>query len=220
MRRVVDNGRFLVEANDMGAVGMGRGRRFVAGPHLNAYNPQALAVLGAAGACRWVVPIEVSRRMLEPLQAARPAGIETELFAFGRLPLAFSARCFTARAHNLAKDECGFRCRDYPDGMALATREGQRFLTLNGIQTQSGSTHCLVAELPELRAIGVDVLRLAPQAQGMREVVQLFRAALDGQLTPVAAEARLAVYMPDGACNGYWRGEPGMGWQPHADLTG
>ena len=154
--------------------------------------------------------------MLAALQARRPHGMETEVQGFGRLPLALSARCFTARAHHLPKDECEFRCRDYPDGLALATREGQRFLTINGIQTQSGSTSCLVAELPELRAIGVDVLRLAPQAHGMHDIVQVFRAALDGRLAPAAAEAQLAVHMPDGACNGYWRGEPGMGWQPYA----
>src|SRR5512139_513682 len=52
MRRLIDNGRFAVEANDMGAVGMCAGRPFVAGPHLNAYNSAAVAVLARAGARR------------------------------------------------------------------------------------------------------------------------------------------------------------------------
>jgi collagenase-like PrtC family protease len=45
MRRIAEIGDFLVEANDMGAVHVlsGRGARFVAGPHLNVYNPPTLA---------------------------------------------------------------------------------------------------------------------------------------------------------------------------------
>ena len=213
MRRLIDNGRFAVEANDMGAVGMCAGRPFVAGPHLNSYNSAAVAVLRRAGARRWVVPIEISEAMLTSMQAARPAGLETEVLAFGRLPLAFSARCFTARAHNRAKDDCEFRCRDYPDGLPLTTREGERFLTLNGIQTQSGSRSNLIGALPSLRSLGVDVLRLSPQAGHMDEIVQVFRSVLDGALTPAHGEGVVSALLPDGVCNGYWRGEPGMAWQ-------
>jgi collagenase-like PrtC family protease len=43
--------------------------------------------------------------------------METEVFAYGRLPLAFSARCFTARHFNLQKDTCEFRCLEFADGM-------------------------------------------------------------------------------------------------------
>lgn len=41
---------------------------------------------------------------------------EVELFAYGHLPLAYSARCFTARAENLPKDDCQFVCLNYPEG--------------------------------------------------------------------------------------------------------
>jgi collagenase-like PrtC family protease len=217
MRRLVENARFPVEANDMGAVAMCGGRSFVAGPHLNVYNAGALEVLRDAGACRWTAPLELSSGMLAVLQETRPAGLETEVFAFGRLPLAFSARCFTARAHNRAKDDCEFVCRGFPDGLALKTREGNRFLTLNGIQTQSGAASCLIGALPRLEALGVDVLRLSPQAQGMADIVRRFRAVVNGTLAPDAAEAQLGAYLPDGLCNGYWHGAPGMSWQPQGD---
>jgi hypothetical protein len=59
------------------------------------------------------------------------------VFAYGRMPLAFSARCFTARHRNLPKDDCQFSCMDHPDGLMLKTRESEDFLVLNGIQTQS-----------------------------------------------------------------------------------
>jgi len=211
MRGIVENGRYPVEANDMAAVGMLEGTApFIVGPHVNVYNGRALEVMARAGARRWVMPLELDRDTLAALQARRPAGMETEVFVFGRLPLAFSARCFTARAHNLAKDECGFRCGDYPDGMPLRTREGQSFLNLNGIQVQSGETYNLVNEVEALRALRVDILRLAPQAQGMFAIVDTFRRVLDGGLEAAAAAARLAPHQPAGPCDGYWHGAPGM----------
>ena len=213
MRRISDNNRFMVEANDMGAVNMLAGRaRFVAGPNINTYNAGTLAMLAAAGARRWVMPVELDRNTLKALQAARPAGMETEVFAFGRLPLAFSARCFTARAHNLPKDECGFRCGDYADGMLLSTQEDQAFLVLNGIQTQSAETYNLITVLPEMKALAVDVARISPQSQGTFEVIHIFRAAADGTLDLALARTHLEPYVPNGPCNGHWHGRAGMVW--------
>jgi len=210
MRRIAANRRYPVEANDMAAVRMlsGAAQGFVAGPHINTYNGETLAVLSDCGARRWVLPPELSREDLKALQAARPAGMETEVFGFGRLPLAFSARCFTARAHDLPKDACEFRCREHPDGMPMRTREAEDFLVLNGIQVQSALSLNLIAELPALTEAGVDVLRLSPQSQHMAEIAAAFRAAVDGE-----AEAQLpATLLPTGPCNGYWHGVPGMTW--------
>ena len=220
MRRIAGNGRFAVEANDAAALHMlsGTGARFEAGAYLNLYNGETLDLLHGLGAYRWVLPVELSRDMLAALQACRPTDMETEVLVFGRVPLALSARCFTARAHHLPKDECEFRCRDYPDGLALHTREGQRFLTLNGIQTQSGGGVNLAGALPELAQLEVEVARLAPQSRGMDEVVRLWRAAVDGRLAAAEVEARLLTLLPDGVCNGYWHGEPGMVWRSAATL--
>jgi len=88
--------------------------------------------LAKQGLKRWVLPVELSRQTLADMQRLRPDGVETEVLVYGRLPLAYSARCFTARAHNLPKDDCQFRCLDYPDGLPLSTREGEDFLVLNG----------------------------------------------------------------------------------------
>ena len=79
---------------DMGAVHLLAGKApFVAGLHLNVYNPQTLALLARLGAQRWVMPVELSRESLRTLQQHRPAAMATEVFGYGRLPLAFSARC-------------------------------------------------------------------------------------------------------------------------------
>lgn len=213
LRRITDNGKFKVEANDMGAARLLANKvPFVAGTTLNVYNPNTLKLLAELGATRWVMPVEMSREALLPLQENRPQGLETEVFAYGRLPLAFSARCFTARHHNLQKDDCQFRCLDHPDGLVLASREGEDFLAINGIQTQSAKVMSLAHRIDELRATGVDLLRLSPQARHMEAVVALFRAVLDGGTAAAEAPARLQRLMPGAPCDGYWLGEAGMAY--------
>jgi collagenase-like PrtC family protease len=180
---------------------------FVAGHTLNIYNPDTLDVLAVLGAQRWLPPVEISRDALAALLEHAPAGIETEIFAYGRLPLAYSARCFTARHYNLPKDDCQFRCLDHPDGLPLSTREGEPFLTLNGIQTQSAGVYNLIGELPALRALNIASLRLSPQSRHMGRVVAAFQAALAGE--PDAASA-LSRIMPGPAVDGYWHGRAGL----------
>jgi Collagenase and related proteases len=156
------------------------------------------------------MPVEFSRAMLAEMLAAKPVGMETEVFAYGRLPLAFSARCFTARHYNLPKDDCQFRCLDHPHGLTLKTREGQPFLALNGIQTQSASVYSLLGELDDMAKLGVDVVRLSPQPYHADKVVALFRERLEGLVSARDAAARLDRIRPEDACDGYWHGRAGI----------
>ena len=198
-----DDVRLTVEANEMGAVRQlaVRGQKFVAGPTLNVFNGHTLQLLADCGATRWVMPPESGRDMLAGMQAEIPAGVETEVFAHGRLPLAYSARCFTARRYGLQKDTCEFRCIAFPDGLDLKTREGEAFLTLNGIQTMSAKVYHLERELPELAAAGVGLVRVSPQSEGMVDLIAAYRALLDGQ----------PAKMPAGDwCNGFWYERPGL----------
>lgn len=211
MRRVAERADFLVEANEMGAVRARGGRPFVAGPHLNVYNGATLAWLAQLGATRWVMPVELSGRALAGLQRERPAGVETEVFAWGRLPLAFSARCFTARHYDLPKDDCQFRCLEHADGLALATREGKPFLTLNGIQTQSAAQQCLIGEAAAMRAAGVSRVRLSPVAQRFGEVLASFERVLNGDGDAAEERAALAAMsLPGGLVDGFAHRRPGL----------
>ncbi len=211
LRRITDNGRFLVEANDMGAVHCLENKPpFIAGPHLNLYNAPTLALLAKLGAKRWVMPLEMTRDGLLHMLQDRPQQLETEVFAYGRMPLAFSARCFTARQRNLPKDDCRFSCIDYPDGLPLQTKEHQPFLVINGIQTQSTLVYNLIDALPSLRSAGVDVLRISPQAQHTESIIGLFDDVIQGRLDGAAALQQMLPLMPDGPCNGYWHGKPGL----------
>ena len=63
----------------------------------------------------------------------------------------------------------------------------------------------------------MDVLRLSPQSAHTAELITLWRAAIDGELSPDAAHHRMAPLLPDAACDGYWHGEPGMAL--HAAVT-
>lgn len=107
MRSYIDNGEFIVEANDVSAIQLAheKGIPFVAGPALNLYNAQALQVMLKKGMIRWCMPVELSREWLQKvLTEAQALGIrdqfEVEVFSYGHLPLAYSARCFSARAEN------------------------------------------------------------------------------------------------------------------------
>ncbi|MEK7737575.1 MAG: U32 family peptidase, partial [Pseudomonadota bacterium] len=202
-------------ANDMGAVRLLAERElaFVAGPTLNVFNGETLRLLAGLGATRWVLPPEVGATQLRALQAERvgPAsGMQTEVFALGRLPLAWSARCFTARRFNLQKDACEFRCLDFPDGLALATREGESFLTLNGTQTQSAKVYNLLLDLPALRSAAVDIARINPQAEHTAKLIDLFRRCNADLLAPQDAWEALRQYLPADPCNGFWHGRPGL----------
>lgn len=214
MRKVTDNLQFMVEANDMGAVHSLQSNvphvPFVAGPHLNLYNLPALELIAKLGAKRWVAPLEMARDDLACMQQNRPAALETEVFAYGRMPLAFSARCFTARHHNLPKDDCRFSCMHYPDGLLMQTKESQNFLVLNGIQTQSARVYNLITELNSLRALGIDMLRLSPQSQHTLSIIELFDAAINNKLAAMDALQQMRALMPDEPCNGYWHGKPGL----------
>lgn len=205
IRRLVDEAGCKLETNDLGAVNLVQGKPFVAGPHLNIYNEETLATYARYGMTRWVPPLEATRTLIETIHKSRPQGVETEVFVFGKLPLAFSARCFTARHYNLNKDDCQFKCLDHPEGMTLKTREGQAFLCINGIQTMSAQSYNLLHEVPTMLDMGIDIIRISPQPKHTAEIVAAFDAARCGQ--PASAKAEWA---SEGLVDGYWFGDAGI----------
>jgi collagenase-like PrtC family protease len=218
LRRYCDNGDFLVEANDMAAVQLlsTHGIPFTIGPTINTYNAQALAIMKKQGLQRWTMPVELSKHTLSCIltdlqRLGIRDDIETEIFSYGHMPLALSARCFTARAHKLPKDQCDLKCIDYPDGLQVKSQEDENLFTLNGIQTLSGLRYDLYNELPEMKAIGVDIVRLSPRSKNMLDVIHAYRQKLDqAPNLPVDQQQENISYTIEDNCNGYWYGEPGM----------
>ena len=206
VKRLVDNGSLLIEANDLGTVQLAReaGLPFVCGPAINAYNAEVLRLLLKNGMQRWVMPVELSRDWL--VQLAQDLGkerqqFEVEVFAYGHLPLAYSARCFTARSLDKPKDNCELACIHYPTGRLANSREGQKVFNLNGIQTQSGYCYNLGNELAGMAGL-VDVVRLSPQGLDTLDMLARFKANAQGQAPLPLQQER--------DCNGYWRQIPGM----------
>lgn len=203
LRRYCENGDFIVEANDMAAVNMMRQQSlpFVAGPALNIYNHKALALLCDQGMVRWCIPVELSRDKLALiLEQAENIGIrdkfEVEVLSYGHLPLAYSARCFTARSENREKDQCELCCIKYPGGRVTKSQEGQDLFVLNGIQTMSGACYNLVGDKASMTGL-VDVVRISPEPENTFSVLNQFISEQGMQV-------------PANHNNGYWHQIAGM----------
>jgi collagenase-like PrtC family protease len=200
----------LVEINDAGALWAREGAPFVAGPLLNIYNETAARELVARGCVRLCANVELSLPAVAALSAGCP-GLEIELFAFGRLPLALSGRCYHARAHGLHRDSCRYVCDRDPDGMAVRTLGGQDFLAVNGVQTLSHACQVADIDTAELRAAAVGALRLSPHTADMVAVAGAFRAFADARTSRDELLAALAeAGAPEPFVGGYLRGEAGV----------
>ena len=208
LKRYVENGEFLIEANDFGAVNMAAERKlpFVVGHALNCYNAVTLKILQKQGMTRWCMPVELSRDWLvNLLKQCEELGIrdkfEVEVLSYGHLPLAYSARCFTARSEDKAKDDCETCCINYPQGRKVLSQENQQVFVLNGIQTQSGYCYNLGNELTSMQGL-VDIVRLSPETPDTLQMLEQFRQNERG-LTPLSLTDKTD-------CNGFWQRVAGL----------
>lgn len=208
LQRYCDNDKLLIEANDMGAVGLLSQKQlpFVVGSAINCYNAYTLRQLRELGMQRWVMPVELSRQwLIDVLAEAGEIGcdmdFEREVFSYGYLPLAVSARCFTSRHENRPKSDCQQCCIKYPKGLATNTQEQQTLFTINGIQTQSGYCYNLINDLKGMEGL-VDIARISPLDDGCFDILDAFANTQQRPLIDSIAH--------QGECNGYWRGDIGM----------
>lgn len=207
MKKYIDNGDFAIEANDVSAIQLASESKvpFIVGPAINAYNAHTLHLFLKKGMTRWCMPVELSREWLgHVLSQCEELDIrhqfEVEVFSHGYLPLAYSARCFTARAENKAKDDCDTCCIKYPTGIKVSSQEGQEVFNLNGIQTQSGYCYNLINDLPSMEGL-VDVARLSPLGVETFSELNKFKSNELGQQK---------FSLEDRQCNGYWHQVAGL----------
>ena len=138
------------------------------------------------------------------------------MWAFGRLPLAISARCYHARIHGLAKDSCQFVCGQDPDGLPVDTLDGERFLAVNGVQTMSHTYADLVGDLDALARAGIRSLRLSPHTGDFVAVCKAFADVASGAMSGAEGLARLKAVAPEaefsnGFCSALCRAR---NWRP------
>lgn len=199
----------LVEINDVTALPARSGRPFVVGPFVNVYNEGTARFLTERGAQTICPPVELSAANVGVLARACPEA-EFEIFAFGRLPLALSGRCYHARLHGLHKDSCQFTCEKDPDGLAVDTVDDQAFLAVNGVQTLSNQVQAACPAPAELSAHNIQRVRLSPHTCDMVMVARIYRDLLDGKEDAESTRFLLSCQgLPGIMIDGYIRSAPG-----------
>ncbi len=201
LKKYCDNGDFLIEANDVGAIEICRANQveFVCGQAINIYNSPAVKRMLGMGMQRWVTPVELGKEWLAELLGELESQnlrdkFEVEIQAYGNLPLAYSARCFTARSENKSKDDCQLCCIKYPQGRVTTSQEDKQLFVINGIQTMSGDCFNLINDLASMENI-IDIIRISPQLENTFTIVDEF---IDRVQKPCYQK------LPANHSNGYW----------------
>ncbi|MFB9948232.1 U32 family peptidase [Rhizobium puerariae] len=219
MRELIAGSDHPVEANDLSALGLLGGKPHSVGPLVNVYNAPTARLLASRGAETICLPPELPFSSVERIVADGP-DVNFEVFAFGRMPLAISARCAHARSKGKIKDNCQFVCGEEPDGLPVNTLDRQSFLVLNGVQTVSHTCQALPGELAELAGCGIAAIRLSPQDCDMVAVAELYRAVLDGRLDAADAIQGLGdIYPAAPLSNGFHHAREGAAWVARARDT-
>ncbi|MBB3809209.1 ubiquinone anaerobic biosynthesis protein UbiV [Pseudochelatococcus contaminans] len=211
-RAMIGDGGYPVEANDLATLGMLAGLPHIIGPTVNVYNSATARLLAARGCVAICLPPELPTESVRRIVAETPE-VAFEVFAFGRVPLAISARCAHARSKGNIKDNCRFVCGEDPDGLPVHTLDRQPFLAINGVQTVSYTCQSMLADMHDLMAAGIARFRLSPQCCDMVAVAQVHEDVLANRIAPEEGIARLrAIYPSAPFSNGFHHGKEGAAW--------
>ncbi|MQY48617.1 U32 family peptidase [Rhizobiales bacterium RZME27] len=216
IREMAAESDHMLEGNDLSALAVLKDKPHTISPLINVYNAPTARLLASRGAKTICLPPELPFASVQEIAENCP-DIDFEVFAFGRMPLAISARCAHARSKGRIKDNCLFVCGEEPDGLPVKTLDRQSFLTLNGVQTVSHACQSLLGELDDLVAAGIRSFRLSPQDCNMVEVARLYRAVLDGVMGADEAIAGLQkIYPAAPLSNGFHHAREGAAWVARA----
>ena len=197
-----------IEVNNIGILNFCEGKETIAGPHLAIYNGSTAGYFASIGVKRIVFMPELSSDAIRSVSSAVP-GVEKEIIAFGNLPLAFSWRCYTARALGMSKANCAISCIKYPEGMPLETMDRMPVFNINGTQIVSAQKVCMIEQIDLLRDMGVGLLRIMPHPTATPEIIDIFNSVTEGVLSASGAVKRLRKFAPEGISNGWFYGKPG-----------
>lgn len=212
VRGLVRDSVHPIEANDLSALGLLAGKPHSVGPLINVYNGATARLLASRGATSICLPPELPMASVRDIVRDAP-DIAFEIFGFGRVPLAISARCAHARSKGLVKDNCQFICGEDSDGLIVDTLDRQPFLALNGVQTMSHTCQSLLQELGELTAAGIGRIRLSPQDCDMVVVARIYDDVATGRCSSAEGIERLALAYPGvPLSNGFHYGQTGASW--------
>ena len=194
-----------VEANSIGVLNL-QNEHLAIGSSLNIYNKESAKWFADFGAERAILPVELAAKSIAEIAKNVPV----EVWAFGNIPCSISWRCYTARALDISQPECRKKCLKYPQGMVLENVENENLFIIDGKQILSGKTLSLITQLEELRKIGVETIRIAPDIKHTKDIVNLFKQVIDNKKDAKEAEEELKKYAKYGLSNGWFNGEAGI----------
>ncbi len=195
-----------IEVNSPAFLRLARKYQAVGGMALNTYNSDSARILARYDVHRITLPCELDLGSIASV--AKGSGVATEVVVHGHVPLGVSCTCHTMRSLGRDDDDCEAHCRAYPEGMTLEAG-GRPMFRIDGPQTLSAATYCLVEYLLELARIGVNTVRILPQWRHTDRIVQIYRDVLDRRRTPRDALEELKTLSPTGLCNGWLIGKAG-----------
>ena len=215
--RALSGSGFALEANDVSAIKIAgeEGIECSAGPHITCYNTNDIEFLVRMGIERITFPVELPADSIR--YNIKNADITSEIFAHGKVPLAFSWRCYTSRAFGLTSANCEFDCRKFPDGMLISSLDNEPLFTINGKSVLSANTYTLIEMVDELKEMHVSALRVSPQSKHTARVVEIFRDRIGNCIDNEEAFAGLKEITVGGFSNGWFRDQAGKDYLREAE---
>ena len=190
-----------VEINSPAFLGLGRSYPAVTGAFLNVYNSAATNILARNMVNRIVLPCELGFESI--ISIAKNSPVAVEVVVHGHIPVAISYDCHTARCFGRSPNECKMLCQQYPEGMILEAGHQQMF-RIEGPQTLSAATYCLVEYLAVLEEAGIDTVRVLPQWDHTGRILRVYRDVLDHRMEPGDALEELKKLSSTSLCNGWF----------------
>ena len=190
-------------------------KHIYAGSGLNIYNSAACRMLSRLGICRVLLSPELTLAQLQQLDAH---GLETEYFGQGALQLMVSEYCLLGAALGGRKREenqdqpCSRPCRAR-ERYYLTDEKGYRFPIMPDqacrMHVFNSREHCLLEDMPQLAAAGVDRLLLDLRLydnQRAGRVLSLYREAAQDRFAYEEAKRKLPSLMKEYTKGHLYRG--------------
>lgn len=193
-----------IEINSSAFLESARFYAATAGGSLNVYNSVVANILAEHMVNRVVLPCELNMKSIGSI--AGRCDVAIEVVVHGHIPVGISATCLTTRS--LGDGGCEKLCQSYPEGMVLEASDRPLF-RIEGLQTLSAASCCLVEYLEQLEEAGVDTVRILPQWNHTARIVRIYRDVLDHRRPCREAMAELKSLSSAGLCNGWFLGKAG-----------
>lgn len=195
-----------IEINSPGFIKLADHYEAVGGMYLNVYNSAATRTIARHKMRRIVLPCELDLESIATL--TEKSAVPTEVLVHGHIPIAMSYTCNTARSVGSNGGGCEQSCRRYPEGIVLEA-SGRPLFRVEGPQTLSAGTYCLVESVIKLAEAGVDTVRILPQWSHTSRIVRIYRDVLDRRRQCKDALEELKVLSSARLCNGWLLGKAG-----------